>query len=48
MTMVLVEQNIGFARRVASSFAMLEKGAIAVAGPIAGLTDAVVDRYMTI
>ncbi len=48
MTMVLVEQNIGFARRVASSFAMLEKGAIAAAGPISGLTDAVVDRYMTI
>ncbi|MFM9925582.1 ATP-binding cassette domain-containing protein [Variovorax sp. H27-G14] len=47
MTMVLVEQNIGFARRVASHFAMFEKGSIVQSGPIEGLTDEVVDRHMT-
>ena len=47
MTMVLVEQNIDFARRVASHFAMFEKGSIVQSGPIAQLTDDVVDRHMT-
>lgn len=47
MTMVLVEQNIDFVRRVASHFAMFEKGAIATSGPIEELTNAVIDRYMT-
>lgn len=47
MTMVLVEQNIGFARRVASHFAMFEKGSIVQSGPIEQLTDDVVDRHMT-
>ncbi|WP_371743797.1 ATP-binding cassette domain-containing protein [Mangrovicoccus sp. HB161399] len=48
LTVILVEQNIGFLRRAASQFAMLEKGRIACGGPIAGLTDAVVETYMTI
>ncbi|KQP19730.1 urea ABC transporter ATP-binding subunit UrtE [Pseudorhodoferax sp. Leaf265] len=47
LTMVLVEQNIDFVRRVASHFAMFEKGSIVQSGPIAELTDAVVDRHMT-
>ncbi len=47
MTMVLVEQNIDFARRVASHFAMFEKGSIVQSGPIAQLTDDLVDRHMT-
>ncbi|WP_438999122.1 urea ABC transporter ATP-binding subunit UrtE [Variovorax beijingensis] len=47
MTMVLVEQNIDFARRVASHFAMFEKGSIVVSGPIDRLTNEVVDRHMT-
>lgn len=47
MTMVLVEQNIDFARRVASHFAMFEKGSIVESGPIARLTNEVVDRHMT-
>ena len=48
MTVILVEQNIGFLRRAASNFAMLEKGQVAAAGPIALLTDQVVERHMTI
>ncbi|MGJ7579359.1 urea ABC transporter ATP-binding subunit UrtE [Variovorax sp. RHLX14] len=47
LTMVLVEQNIDFARRVASHFAMFEKGSIVESGPIDWLTDEVVDRHMT-
>lgn len=47
MTMVLVEQNIDFARRVASHFAMFEKGSIVQSGPIDRLTNGVVDRHMT-
>ena len=47
MTMVLVEQNIDFARRVASHFAMFEKGSIVESGSIDWLTDEVVDRHMT-
>ncbi|KLN53360.1 urea ABC transporter ATP-binding subunit UrtE [Variovorax beijingensis] len=47
MTMVLVEQNIDFARRVASHFAMFEKGSIVESGPIDRLTNEVVDRHMT-
>lgn len=48
LTVILVEQNIGFLRRAASRFAMLEKGRVVEGGEIAGLTDAVVDRHMTI
>jgi urea transport system ATP-binding protein len=48
LTVILVEQNIGFLRRAASRFAMLEKGAVVEGGDISGLTDAVVDRHMTI
>jgi len=47
LTMVLVEQNIDFVRRVASHFAMLEKGAVVAFGPIETLTDEVVDQHMT-
>ncbi|MFD2173420.1 urea ABC transporter ATP-binding subunit UrtE [Rhodobacter lacus] len=48
LTVILVEQNIGFLRRAASNFAMLEKGRIVESGPIAALSDAVVERHMTI
>ena len=47
LTMLLVEQNIDFVRRVASSFAMLEKGSIVASGPIEMLSDEIVDRHMT-
>ncbi|MBW6418773.1 urea ABC transporter ATP-binding subunit UrtE [Celeribacter sp. PS-C1] len=48
LTVVLVEQNIGFLRRAASSFAMLEKGRVVEAGQIAALSDEMVERHMTI
>jgi len=47
LTMVLVEQNIDFVRRVASGFAMFEKGSIVESGPIEQLSDEIIDRHMT-
>lgn len=47
MTMVLVEQNIDFVRRVASHFAVFEKGSIVQSGPIDGLSDELVERHLT-
>ncbi|MDR3516989.1 MAG: urea ABC transporter ATP-binding subunit UrtE [Azospirillaceae bacterium] len=48
LTIVLVEQNISFARAVAHRFAMMEKGRIAVSGPIDALSDDLVHRHMAI
>ena len=48
LTIVLVEQNIAFARRAGHHFAMLEKGRIVASGPIATLTDDVVQRHIAI
>ncbi|NUB45927.1 urea ABC transporter ATP-binding subunit UrtE [Fertoebacter nigrum] len=48
LTVVLVEQNIGFLRRAASTFAIMEKGRVAQTGRVEDLTDAIVDRHMTI
>ncbi|MEL7397819.1 MAG: ATP-binding cassette domain-containing protein, partial [Pseudomonadota bacterium] len=45
---LLVEQNVGFARRAGHSFAMLENGRVVEAGKISALTDAVVNQHMTI
>src|SRR6186997_88195 len=39
VTVLLVEQKLPFARRVASEFLILEKGRCVVGGPIAELTD---------
>jgi urea transport system ATP-binding protein len=48
MTLLLVEQKLPFARRVASEFAILEKGRCVANGPIAGLTDAVVHEHLSV
>lgn len=48
LTILLVEQNVGFARRAAASFAMIEHGKSVEAGPIASLTDDMVAKHMTI
>jgi len=45
---ILVEQNVGFARRAADAFVMMEKGRVVASGAIAGLTDAVVHRHMAV
>jgi len=48
ITIILVDQNIRFARRAATAFAFLEKGRIVAQGPIDQLTDDLVHRHMAI
>ena len=46
--MLLVEQKLPFARRVADGFAMLEKGRKVAEGPIAELNEEVVHRHLSV
>lgn len=48
LTILLVEQNVDFARRAAGTFAMIENGTTVAAGSIEGLTDEIVSRHMAI
>ncbi len=48
LTIVLVEQNIAFARRAGHSFAMLEKGRVAAYGTAAELTDELIHRHLAV
>ena len=48
LTILLVEQNVGFARRAAASFAMIEHGTSVEAGKIDTLTDDMVSKHMAI
>jgi len=48
LTVVLVEQNVSFARRAAHRFAMMEKGRVVAAGEIGDLSDAMVHRHMAV
>jgi urea transport system ATP-binding protein len=48
VTMLLVEQYLEFAWRLADAFYMMEKGAIVAHGAIADLADDVVKRYLTV
>lgn len=46
ITMLLVEQDIEFARRASNSFVIMEKGQVVASGPIAELTDGLVHRHL--
>jgi urea transport system ATP-binding protein len=48
VTVLLVEQKLPFARRVASDFRILEKGRCVAEGPIDNLTDAVVRQHLSV
>ena len=48
LTLLLVEQKLPFARRVASDFTVLEKGRVVATGPIDALTDDVVKSHLTV
>jgi len=48
LTVLLVEQKLPFARRVASEFCILEKGRHVASGPIADLTDTVVKNHLSV
>ena len=48
VTVLLVEQKLPFARRVASAFRILEKGRCVASGAIDELTDGVVGRHLSV
>jgi urea transport system ATP-binding protein len=48
VTVLLVEQKLPFARRVANEFRILEKGRCVAGGPIAELTDGVVRAHLSV
>ena len=48
LTVLLVEQKLPFARRVASEFCVLDKGRRVAAGPIDELTDEVVRAHLSV
>ncbi|MDR3464459.1 MAG: urea ABC transporter ATP-binding subunit UrtE [Xanthobacteraceae bacterium] len=48
LTVILVEQNVSFARRAAHRFAMMEKGRVVASGAIGDLSDGLVHRHMAV
>ncbi len=48
MTVLLVEQKLPFARRLAQRFCILERGRVAAQGPMSELTDELVDRHLKV
>jgi urea transport system ATP-binding protein len=48
LTVLLVEQKLPFARRVASDIRVLDKGRLVVSGPIGELTDELVQKHLTV
>jgi urea transport system ATP-binding protein len=48
LTVLLVEQKLPFARRVATDIRILDKGRLVVSGGIAELTDELVQRHLTV
>ena len=48
VTLLLVEQQLRFARRVASDFRLLEKGRCVAGGPIDELTDTLVHEHLSV
>ena len=48
MTVLLVEQKLGFARQVADRFCILDKGRAVATGAMAGLNDGLVRQYLTV
>lgn len=48
LTIVLVEQNIAFARRASQHFIVMNNGAIAARGQINQLSEDLIHQYMTV
>ena len=48
LTVLLVEQKLPFARRVADDFFIMEKGSVVATGAIAGLNDELIQRYLSV
>jgi len=48
LTVLLVEQKLPFARRVADDFFIMEKGSVVATGPIAELNENLVQKYLSV
>jgi urea transport system ATP-binding protein len=48
LTVLLVEQKLPFARRVASEFRMIDKGRMVAGGKIDALTEGLVEQHLTV
>lgn len=48
LTIMLIEQDVSFARMAARRFVIMDKGTIVVDGPIENLTDETFEKHMTI
>ena len=48
LTVVIVEQKLGFARRVGQYFHLMEKGRVVAAGGIDALDDHLVRRHLSV
>lgn len=48
LTVLLVEQKLPFARRLAHAFAIMEKGAIVASGSMAELTEQVIRQHLSV
>jgi urea transport system ATP-binding protein len=48
VAVLLVEQKLPFARRVAESFCLMDRGTVVASGPMAELTDDLVRRHLTV
>ncbi|SEQ84961.1 urea transport system ATP-binding protein [Solimonas aquatica] len=48
LTVLIVEQKLPFARRVASDFCVLDKGRVVAGGAIAGLSEEIVRQHLTV
>ncbi len=48
MSILLVEQYLDFCRELADCFAIMDRGVVVAAGPVAELTDAVVRSHLTV
>ncbi|MFT4046477.1 MAG: urea ABC transporter ATP-binding subunit UrtE [Solimonas sp.] len=48
LTVLIVEQKLPFARRVAGEFRVLDKGRLVAGGPIAALSDEIVRQHLTV
>ena len=48
MSILLVEQYLDFCKELADTFAIMDRGAVVVAGPVSALTDEVVRKHLTV
>jgi len=48
MSILLVEQYLDFCKELADDFAIMNRGAVVVSGPVAALTDEVVKEHLTV